>query len=365
MSEIVVLSVPLKKGWDVDIVKPLKNMISSTSDKKEDYTDAISTLSTMRHIALKLGEKSDASLEHMAKYYDQLSNLSQKIPTQELQIPFKWQDAFSKGSVFGGRITLTVSSISYEMVSTLFNYAAMCTQIAAVQNLESEEGLKKANKHLQTAAGIFNQLKDRVVAAIEQEPTPDLEPETLTLLSAICLAQAQELVVQKALKDKMKESIIAKLSKHADDLFSDVLKNMQKEGLRGLWDKEWVPVVSGKQALYNGLAQYHQSRVCNAEKAIGALARDAVVGQTHATESGGLSGAPVFEPSNRVISAMRHTLGTDFPIIGVGGIDSASKAIGKIAAGADAVQLYTGFIYKGPALVRDAALALKNRQRSS
>ena len=85
----------------------------------------------------------------------------------------------------------------------------------------------------------------------------------------------------------------------------------------------------------------------------------------HATESGGLSGAPVFEPSNRVISAMRHTLGTDFPIIGVGGIDSASKAIGKIAAGADAVQLYTGFIYKGPALVRDAALALKNRQRSS
>ena len=43
----------------------------------------------------------------------------------------------------------------------------------------------------------------------------------------------------------MKESIIAKLSKHADDLFSDVLKNMQKEGLRGLWEKDWVPVISG------------------------------------------------------------------------------------------------------------------------
>ena len=44
----------------------------------------------------------------------------------------------------------------------------------------------------------------------------------------------------------MKESIIAKLSKHADDLFSDVLKNMQKESVRSLWDKDWVPVVSGK-----------------------------------------------------------------------------------------------------------------------
>ncbi len=50
---------------------------------------------------MPIGEKSEASLEHMAKYYDQLSNLTQKIPTQELQIPFKWQDAFSKGkSVF-------------------------------------------------------------------------------------------------------------------------------------------------------------------------------------------------------------------------------------------------------------------------
>ena len=104
---------------------------------------------------------------------------------------------------------------------------------------------------------------------ILQEPTPDLEPETLSVLTALCLAQAQEMVVQKALKDKMKDNIVAKLSAHADDLFADVLKNMQKEEVRNLWDKDWLAVVSGKQALYNGIAQYHQSRVCNADKAIG------------------------------------------------------------------------------------------------
>jgi len=39
-----------------------------------------------------------------------------------------------------------------------------------------------------------------------------------------------------------------------------------QEAVRGLWDKEWLPMISGKQALYNGIAQYHQSRVCNTSK---------------------------------------------------------------------------------------------------
>jgi dihydroorotate dehydrogenase len=88
------------------------------------------------------------------------------------------------------------------------------------------------------------------------------------------------------------------------------------------------------------------------------LARDAVAGLPHAGEAGGLSGAPVREASNRVIAQLRAALGKDFPIIGVGGILSAADAKAKIAAGADVVQIYTGLIYRGPALVREAAQAL-------
>merc|ERR1719339_484862 len=205
----------------------------------------------------------------MGKYVDQISCLEQKIPTQEVQILFKWKDAFDKGSIFGGRISLSVPSFAYDKVCVLFNYAALCTQIAETQNLDSEEGLQKANKKLQAAAGIFTALKDRVVGLIEQEPTPDLEPECLGVLSSLCLAQAQELVVQKALKDSMKDNIVAKLAGHADDLFAEVMKVMQKESVRTLWDKDWLSVVSGKQALYNGLSQFHQSKVCNANKSVG------------------------------------------------------------------------------------------------
>ena len=89
------------------------------------------------------------------------------------------------------------------------------------------------------------------------------------------------------------------------------------------------------------------------------LAREAVQGLPHAGEAGGLSGAPVLEASNRVIRQLRAALGPGFPIIGVGGILSGADAVSKLQAGADVVQIYTGLIYKGPALVKEAALALK------
>jgi len=88
------------------------------------------------------------------------------------------------------------------------------------------------------------------------------------------------------------------------------------------------------------------------------IARDAVKHLQHGAEAGGLSGTPVFEASNRVIAQLRATLGSAYPIIGVGGVLSAADARAKRAAGADLVQIYTGFIYRGPELVSEAARAL-------
>ena len=90
------------------------------------------------------------------------------------------------------------------------------------------------------------------------------------------------------------------------------------------------------------------------------IARDAVQGLPHANETGGLSGAPVFEASNAVIRQLRAALGPKFPIIGVGGILSAEDAVAKVRAGADVVQIYTGLIYEGPSLVSRAARALRD-----
>ena len=96
----------------------------------------------------------------------------------------------------------------------------------------------------------------RYNALSPQEPTPDLEPEALSVLSSLCLAQAQEMVVQKAVKDSMKDNIVAKLAGHADDLFAEVMKVMQKESVRTLWDKEWLALVSGKQVLWSACIEF-------------------------------------------------------------------------------------------------------------
>lgn len=78
-----------------------------------------------------------------------------------------------------------------------------------------------------------------------------------------------------------------------------------------------------------------------------------------AQEEGGLSGAPVREPSNMVLKQLVNELSGSIPVIGVGGILSGEDAKEKINLGASAVQLYSGLIYRGPELVKECLNALK------
>jgi len=89
------------------------------------------------------------------------------------------------------------------------------------------------------------------------------------------------------------------------------------------------------------------------------LDRDAVQGQPHAYEGGGLSGRPLFARSNQVITLLAQHLQGAIPIIGIGGISSGADAVMKLRAGASLVQIYTGLIYRGPGLIRESVLAMQ------
>ncbi|HQT43448.1 MAG TPA: quinone-dependent dihydroorotate dehydrogenase [Halothiobacillus sp.] len=88
------------------------------------------------------------------------------------------------------------------------------------------------------------------------------------------------------------------------------------------------------------------------------IERTTVAGLPHSDEAGGLSGRPVRAASTQVIKTLRSALPSGFPLIGVGGIDSGEAAMEKISAGADLLQIYTGFIYQGPQLIRNINEAL-------
>jgi dihydroorotate dehydrogenase len=89
------------------------------------------------------------------------------------------------------------------------------------------------------------------------------------------------------------------------------------------------------------------------------VARHQVNHLPNGQETGGLSGAPLLGASNRVIRLLRSELGSTFPIIGVGGVMGGADAVSKINAGANLVQIYTGLVYGGPALVPEVAKALR------
>jgi dihydroorotate dehydrogenase len=88
------------------------------------------------------------------------------------------------------------------------------------------------------------------------------------------------------------------------------------------------------------------------------VSRQGVEGLRHADEAGGLSGAPVRAASTAIVRKVAQALGGRVPVIGVGGIMSADDAREKLIAGASLVQVYTGLVYRGPALVRDIVSGL-------
>lgn len=110
------------------------------------------------------------------------------------------------------------------------------------------------------------------------------------------------------------------------------------------------------------------TEVFNAAKIDGVIAGNTTVDRTMlgkhplAGQVGGLSGKPLYEKSTTTLRRLRLRLDNNIPIIGVGGITSGADAVGKISAGAQLVQIYTGFIYHGPELIRNCVTALRRRK---
>jgi dihydroorotate dehydrogenase len=88
------------------------------------------------------------------------------------------------------------------------------------------------------------------------------------------------------------------------------------------------------------------------------LGRDGVASSVHAAESGGLSGRPLFAKSTEIVRKLAKCIGGELPIIAAGGITCGADAQAKISAGASLVQLYSGLIFRGPALVTECRQAL-------
>ncbi|AHG63135.1 quinone-dependent dihydroorotate dehydrogenase [Advenella mimigardefordensis] len=185
-----------------------------------------------------------------------------------------------------------------------------------------------ADDYLQGLAGVYSQA-DYVTVNISSPNTQNLR----------ALQQADELTgLLSALRDKRKE--LADKHGRAVPVVVKIAPDL---------DANQVATIAAL------LPQYEIDGVIATNTT---LSRKGVNGLPHAKEKGGLSGMPVHEASLKVIQGLRRELAADFPIIGVGGIMEGAQAAEKVQAGANAIQLYTGLIYRGPVLVDECVKAI-------
>lgn len=271
MSQFI--AVPLKKTSDVDLTKPLQQLISTYYGNEEQrYNESLEQLNKLRKDATFKGieGKSTTTLTALQRYYDQLRLFAGKCPINEVPINFKWKDAFDRSSYsfLSSSSSLIIQSLAYERVCVLFNLAASYSDVAATalnEDVHNEHALQLAAKYFQLASGIFLSLKSDAPAALGQRPTQtDLNPSILDILHYLMLAQAQEAIFVKACQNNMSDVSLSKLASQCSDYYGECYKLIQI--MKAIWpDKDWFNQIHAKQLIYNAISDFHQSSV--AEKA--------------------------------------------------------------------------------------------------
>lgn len=284
----LLIAIPQKKTAEVDLINPLKQLISTYYNNEEGYTDSIEKLNKLRKDATykNIEGKSPTTLTALQRYYDQLKGFAIKCPINEVPINFKWKDAFDKGgfSFIGGSSSLIIQSLAYERVCVLFNLAASYSEVAAAalnEDIHNEHALQLGAKYFQLASGILLALKSEAPAALAQRAShTDLNPSILDILHYLMLAQAQEAIYIKASQSNMSNSSLAKLAAQCSDYYGECYKLIQV--VKSIWpEREWFNQIQAKQYAYSAISDFHQSALAGEANKFG----DEIAWLRHAIES--------------------------------------------------------------------------------
>lgn len=181
------------------------------NEDPETYSAEIRNLETLRANAVHPA-KDATGCAVMKKYFCQLHFLQSRFPIgreDKGAISFVWKDAY-------GGIVCTTSDIKFEMVNILYNIGALHSILGAGDDRTTPEGLKLACTHFQCAAWAFQHLKD----SYPQPQGLDCSPDLMQFMYQLCLAQAQECILEKSMTDNRKATINAKVAAQIVDYYN-------------------------------------------------------------------------------------------------------------------------------------------------
>lgn len=151
------------------------------------------------------------------------------------------------------------NNLKFDLANVLFNLAAMYSQLAMSSNRSTSDGLRISANNFCLGAGVFSYLRDHILPELRAEPPEDMDTMTLECLEKLLLAQAQECFWQKAVKDGLKDAIIAKLAARVSDLYNEASEaGIQSDSI----SSEWIHHMTAKHHHFAAAAQFRAACDC-------------------------------------------------------------------------------------------------------
>ncbi|KAL8934966.1 MAG: hypothetical protein Q9216_005649 [Gyalolechia sp. 2 TL-2023] len=219
----------------------IKQYISTKYDQHPDmFKKDLEAIDSIRTNAVNSLEAHVSGIQKITMYAAQLVWIGGKFPIDV-------------------RMPESQNNLRFELANILYNLASLYTQLAVSLNRSTSDGLKSACNYFCHAAGVISHLKDAVIPDLRTTPPEDMDTMTLESIQQLLLAQAQECFWSKAVKDGLKDGLIAKLAAKVSDFYDQAADFGTKSDIIST---EWIHHMTAKHHHFAAAAQYRASRDC-------------------------------------------------------------------------------------------------------
>lgn len=182
----------------------------------------------------------------MYKYFGQLELLELRFA--EIKVTFPWNDAFTE------KLT-TQSSLAFEKASIIHVLSSVLSSLAASSSRADPEGLKRAYHNSRAAAGMLTYINENFLHA----PSTDLSREVVHFCCGVVMAQAAEIFTEKLIDEKKAPALVSRSANQTAGMYAALVEEMKDFQGKGIFDRNWLFIISIKARLFASLAQYYRS----------------------------------------------------------------------------------------------------------
>ncbi|KAH8685473.1 putative pH signal transduction protein pala [Tricladium varicosporioides] len=250
-----ILFLPFRKTNSLALSTAIKQYISSKYEQHPDmFKQDLEVIDALRRDAVHVREPHTSGIKKITAYAGQLAWMGGKFPI-DIGVDFTWYPALG----YNTERPISQNNLKFELANTLYNLAALYSQLAMSSNRGTTEGLRSACNYFCLAAGVLSHIKTDILPELRTTPPEDMDDSTLESLEYLMLAQAQECFWQKAVMDGYKDASIAKLAAKVSDFY----------GAAGDWgikseaiSSEWIHHTTAKHHHFAAAAQFRQACDC-------------------------------------------------------------------------------------------------------